>query len=182
VAAATFPLHPYAAYRPYYYGGYRPYWIGRPYLGYYRPFYRPYWGGYYGPSIGLALGFPGFSLSVPSYSYYAQPSCLSYSLAAPLTVPAVPTLPPPVPESAPPPRTYQYDGGPRQAVPIPGGAITPPPDPTPPTGNRAAPRGASATFAAVTKPAKKYEFTAYGDEPSESAKTNTMLVKDRQPK
>jgi hypothetical protein len=168
----------YHSWRPHYYGyhGHYRHWGG--YGGYYRPYayYPSYYHSYYrAPYYSYYRPYYAY----PVHSYYSFAPCVGDELVMPeatalgstnhsATVERAAPISPPRSNGAP---SYFYDGGPRQAVPLPG--VSPAPTKTPP-----APTLPREGRLVSLPPAGQYAYPAYGEtQPARPPSTDTRLVR-----
>ncbi len=154
-------------YRPYYYGGYRGYYRPYYYGGYYRPYYYPrYYGGYgygYYPS---SYYYPGYYISsypayYPAVSYYGSSfyfPCDGVEGVA-RTLPGAPAMPGADEKLAPVPGTFDYDGGPKNPVPLPKTDE----GPVKGTSPDRAKAGTELLVSQTTAPAGRWVYPGYGE-------------------
>jgi hypothetical protein len=173
-------------------GGFRGGFVGGGFRSFYGGYgYRPYWGGFYGyrPYYwgGYGYGYSGY----PNYLYsgYYGGLCpiggvspgiatttFSLQLSPAASVQGVPSGSAPYPAPSNPARpapndgTFEYDGGPRSPIPIPRGEpSTPRTDPAPVNPQPSVPlEGRPVSIPATVRPAPKYTYPAYGEQPRAS--------------
>jgi hypothetical protein len=161
-------------------GGYRGFY-GRGWGNYARGwgYYGRGWGGYYGRGWygGPYFGYASYYNSYPYYNYYPYYSApvyyppydcpISLSIDSPSYGPSGGTVIPPVvaPEPTPLPRpadrTYPYDGGPSNLVPMPKADPTPAPSAAP---KAVVPLPGERAVSLPAREPAKYHFAAYGEE------------------